>query len=218
MMVQVKPATEPEAIAARPRRILRRLALATGLFVLVSFAVGFVAASLQHGHGLTGRHGAIVAVAVLLAVGLGWLLVREMRTSTGEEPLTRQERLNRNLVIASGVLGGLTAFIIMMANRDGDPAYFFSNAPIPRGIALAIILLLGIAVPVIAYFWHRNVDEQEADAYKTGALYGFYVYALGAPLWWFAARGGLLPPPDGFIIYYATVLVVGAVWMWKKYR
>jgi hypothetical protein len=218
MMVKVmKAVTEPEAIAARPSRALRRVALGTGALFFAAVAVGVVIASIDHGHGVTGRHGAIVGVLLAMTAGCLWFLLRDMRAPTGEEPLTRQERMNRNLLIASGLLGGVTGAVLMIASRETDPGAILSNAPLPPALALAIVLILGVALPVIGYFWHKTVDEQEADAYKTGALYGFYVYGIGAPLWWFAARGGLLPPPDGVIIYYATLLVVGVVWMWKKY-
>jgi NADH:ubiquinone oxidoreductase subunit 6 (subunit J) len=219
MMEQVmKPAFEQQAISARPWRWMRRVALSLGLVVLAGVAAGLIVGSIDHGHGISGRIAAILTLVVLLAIGCFWLLVRELRTPTGEEPPTRQERLNRNLLIVSGALGGLTAAVLMLAGRQSGSAELFSNAPLPPALALALVLLLGIAVPVIAYFWHRNVDEQEADAYKTGALYGMYVFGVGAPTWWLAARGGLVPPPNGFVIYYATITVVGVIWIWKKYR
>ena len=218
MMVQaMKPTTESDVIAARPGRMLRIVALATATLFLVAVAVGVMVASARHGHGLTGRLGAIVGALLALGIGCSWLLAREMRRPTGEEPLTPQERLNRNLLIGSGLLGGLTALVAIVGSGL-KPTDLFSDAPLPPMIALAIVLMLGIALPVIGYFWHKTVDEQEVDAYKTGALYGFYVYGIGGPLWWFAARGGLVPPLNGVILYYATIAVVGAVWMWKKHR
>ena len=40
---------------------------------------------------------------------------------------------------------------------------------------------------------------------------------IGAPVWWFAWRGGFAPEPDGVIIYAVTVSVLGIIWIWKKY-
>jgi hypothetical protein len=40
---------------------------------------------------------------------------------------------------------------------------------------------------------------------------------IGAPVWWFAWRGGFAPEPRGVIIYVATVSVLGIIWIWKKY-
>ena len=155
---------------------------------------------------------------MLMLLGTGFLLVRQLKAQTGEDPLTHKERLNRNLLIVSGLLGGATSLAMAFAVEGGLESGALSNEPLPPVVAVLLILVLGVLVPVISFFWHRIIDEQEADAYKTGAVYAFYVFGIGAPVWWLAWRGGFVPPPDGFIIYFATVFTLGAVWLWKKYR
>ncbi len=139
--------------------------------------------------------------------------------SKSKEPLSRKERLNRNILIGCAVLGGVLG--VSLAIFEPDPAEnfsIFSKAPIPAIAAIIFAVIWGIIVPVISFFWHRTVDEQEAHAYREGAYYAFYLYVFGAPLWWILWRGGLLPEPDGIAIYYATLLTCGGVWLWKKYR
>ena len=198
--------------------LLFGLGLATLAFVLLT--IGFVAAHLQHGRVLSTTGALILAAFILAAIGCGWLLVRALRTPTSEAPLTRKERLNLNLLIASGVIGALMGAVIMIAGGEGlDHSRVFSSSPLPPAIALIMVLLTGLLVPALSIYWHRAaVDEQEADAYKTGALYAVYVYMIGAPLWWFGWRGGFVPPPDGITLYLVTIGTLGVVWTWKKYR
>ncbi|HEV7232645.1 MAG TPA: hypothetical protein VGN36_00270 [Sphingorhabdus sp.] len=136
-------------------------------------------------------------------------------------PLSKRERLNRNLLIACLVLGAVMGLVMgLVESRDasGDIS-MFSNSPLPTGIALAFAFVWVVIVPAIAWYWHRYaVDEQERHAYREGAYYAFYAYGVGAPLWWLLWRGGLVPEPDGIVIYYITIGVCGVVWLWKKYR
>jgi drug/metabolite transporter (DMT)-like permease len=152
----------------------------------------------------------------VLALGCGLLLVREVR-QVGGDPLTRQERLNRNLQIIAGLLGFVLALTIDLIGGSAEDGALSSD-PLPPTAAILLILVLGVLVPAISIYWHRIIDEQEADASKTGALFAFYFFGIGAPLWWLAWRGGFAPPPNGFTIYFATMTVMGVVWLWKKYR
>jgi len=203
----------------RFRRSLRIFGFGSGVLIPVCFTIGFVAAHLDHDHDFTTRGIAILAGVITLGLVCAWLLARELKKPTGEEPLTPKERLNRNILIACGGLGGLMGASMMLV-QGGLPegGGLFSNEPMPTWMAAVMVAIIGGLLPVVSYFWHRTVDEQEADAYKTGALWGLYVYMLGAPVWWFAWRGGFAPEPNGTAIYFATVLTVGAVWIWKKYR
>ena len=201
-------------------RWLRIVGLSLAAVFLVGVAGGFAAAHLERGEGLGLVAIAFLAADALLLAGCVWLIVRDVRRPTGEEPLTKKERLNRNLLIGSGALGGVMGVLVMLAsNQDLAKASVFSDAPLPAGVALLMVLVLGLVVPAISIYWHRSaVDEQEADAYKTGALWGMYVFMIGAPLWWFARRGGFAPEPNGIVIYFATITTMGVIWIWKKYR
>lgn len=221
MMAWRQEVTDPDTVVpSRFWKFLRIVGLSLALVFLMGVAAGFLASHLE-------RHGGIDALAVaflgalaLVTIACGWLMLREIRKPTGEEPLTPKERLNRNILIGCGLLGGIMG-VVMAVSGDGGLANgtgVFSNEPLPAGVAIVLVLIVGVLVPAISIYWHRLVDEQEADAYKTGALFAFYVYALGAPLWWLAWRGGFAPSPNGFVIYFATMLTVGSIWLWKKYR
>jgi hypothetical protein len=201
-------------------RLLRIAGL--GLVTLFSIGVvtGYVASHVERGKPFGWVAILVLVGTVLVALGCGWLLQRELRKSSDGGPLTRREKLNRNIIIGCGLLGFLLAILMMLGgDRDLARNNAFSDAPLPTGIAIVMVLLVGVLLPIVSVFWHRSaVDEQEADAYKTGALYALYVYMIGAPVWWFAWRGGFAPPPNGIAIYLITVATVGIIWMWKKYR
>lgn len=158
-----------------------------------------------------------ILIALIAAIaGLGYLaykVIVDHRNQTG--PLSKKERLNRNILIGCGVLGTIVGFA--MANLGSDAGYIFSDAKIPTIVALGLAAIFGIFLPIISLIWHRNIDEQEAHAYKEGAFYALCFYAIAAPVWWILWRGGLVPEPNGVIIYYLTLFIVGLVWVKKKY-
>ncbi len=206
------------------RSPLWRWAKIVGASTLALFAggmvAGYLAAHFEDGGSFDAAGLAVLGVLVLIAAGSLWLLLRVARRPAGEAPATPREALNRNILIACGLLGGLMAAFVMIGSPEGiDGSSMFDNSPLPRGLAIALVVVTGVLVPLLSIHWHRNAtDEQEEDAYKTGALYGIYVYWTLAPAWWFAWRGGLTGEPNGVVIFMATVCTVGIIWTWKKYR
>jgi hypothetical protein len=146
-------------------------------------------------------------------------MMNSMPNKEAKTPLTKKERLNLNLVIALGMLGGILGVVLAVVEKDGDAALLMSHSPLPAGIALGIAFVWVVIVPVVAWFWHtRAIDEQEASAYRDGGYYSAYAYLILAPTWWLLWRGGLMPQPDGVAIYFAFAMIWTAVWFWKKYR
>ena len=218
---KVRKMLEPQTTAAG---LLWRWAGIVGLTLAMAFllgvGVGFVKAYSDHGDGPDLKAVTILAALVIAFAGCGWLLQRLIRSARPDEPLTAKERLNRNILIAAGLLGGIIGMVLTLSGASGPPGFadVFSDGPLPLGLAVALVLTVGVLVPAISLYWHRHaVDEQEAAAYKNGALIALYVYMIGAPVWWFAWRGGFAPEPDGVIIYAVTVSVLGIIWIWKKY-
>lgn len=221
-MTRVRDMNDENDTAPSPIwRIVKIAGLGLGTLFCIGMVAGFSAAAFGAGEAIGAMDIAILTGLVLIAIGAGWLLVRNLRPARAEEPLTPREKRNRNILTVSGLLGGAMGVLIMLAQgvEPGAPMQLFSSDPLPATVAIILVVLTAVVLPVISYFWHRTaIDEQEADAYKTGALWGLYLFMIGAPVWWFAWRGGFAPAPDGVAIYFATITVVGAVWTWKKYR
>lgn len=194
------------------------LLLATAMIFCLGIGVGMTMAHIDKGGGISAKFALLMAADAALLVVLGYALarhVRKMRAATG--PLTRRETLNRNILIACGLLGGVIALVLVLAS-GGENFAAFSDAPLPPAIAITLALVTGIAVPALSYYWQKHAsDEQEIDAYEKGTVAGFYLYAIGAPTWWLLWRGGLLPEPNGILIYFATIFLVGIVWMRRKH-
>lgn len=140
----------------------------------------------------------------------------ETPVTEDKEPLTAKERMNRNILIGCMLLGGVIGMALALAG-PGGPDSAFSNEPIQPWLAIVIGLVWGVGMPIATLFWQRYIDEQEADAYRWGAYYGFLVYTVGAPLWWILWRGGLVPEPNGVIIYYIVLGTAGFEWLRRKY-
>ncbi len=184
--------------------------------------VGVIAASKEDGNALSAT--AIVIIALFVAI-IGaliyaqWKLARRIATSGGE--MTSRERLNRNIMIACAVMGGIIGLVLSIVGgvMPSEPMAIFSDSPLPVALAILLTVFWGIIMPVIAWFWHtRAIDEQEANAYRDGGYYAAYAYLIGAPAWWFLWRGGVLPEPDGVAIFAAFAIIWTTVWYWKKYR
>ena len=199
-------------------RRLSIVALSVMLCFLILSLAHYVSSELNDANGLDLTNGVAIAF-VVLTLGCAWLLVRQVRATIGDDPLTRQERLNRNVQVASVVVA-IVLVMTMSGGVDGEVEGhgILSNAPLPPAAVILPILIFGMIAPAISLYWHCIIDEQEADAYKSGALGALYVFGYGAPVWWLAWRGGFVAPPDGFIIYFATMTVASAIWLWKKYR
>lgn len=133
------------------------------------------------------------------------------------------ERANHRLLVMSGALGGLIGFTMVIVPLLHLPpgtkpgSFDMLTAPLPLWFAILVALLWGVFLPVISFRWHRVVDEHESRAYRDGALAGYYVVGLGAPVWWFLWRGGVLPALQAEWMYLAMMATCGIVWMWRKY-
>ena len=169
--------------------------------------------------GVLGGFGAII-------VGLAYTIWRNAnKLKAGGEPTTKREKLNRNIVLACGLLGGVMGVIMAatgIANtpaESADPLSHLFSGPLPVAVVLPLAFFWAVIMPVIAWFWHtRAIDEQEASAYRDGGYYAAYAFLILAPVWWLLWRGSLLPEPDGIAIYLIFSLIWSAVWFWKKYR
>ena len=163
-------------------------------------------------------------VAMMAALGVAfWGYAKKLKASG--EPMTRREKLNRNIILACGLLGGVMGAVMAAGgflnapDKSGDPLSVLFTGPMPVAVALALVFFWAVVMPVVAWFWHtRAIDEQEASAYRDGGYYAAYAFLVLAPLWWLLWRGGFLPEPDGVAIYLIFSVIWSAVWFWKKYR
>jgi hypothetical protein len=134
------------------------------------------------------------------------------------EPLTRKERINRNILIGCGVAGGLIGAALIANAGHIQGASNVLNAPMSAPLALGLVFVWTVLLPIVAVYWHRIIDEQEASAFKDGALWSGYAFIIGAPAWWALAKAGLVAAPDAMICVAVVSYIWSGVWLWKKYR
>lgn len=167
--------------------------------------------------------GSFVAIIAALTY-IVWRNVKSMRAEG--EPMSRREKLNRNIMVACGLIGGVIGIVLAVTgtlavpdDSMADPFSLFASGPLPLTVTLSLVFAWAVIMPVLAWLWHtRAIDEQEANAYRDGGYYAAYAYLILAPVWWILWRGGLLPEPDGVAIYATFAVIWTAVWFWKKYR
>jgi hypothetical protein len=208
------------------RRILWVLLAFLGIVMTAGAIAGYLAEHQAQGGGpLDTKGGIALGVFIAIGGGLAYSIFRNGRTiKLTQEPLTRRERLNRNIMVGCGVLGGLIGIALAIGGIDQQGIDVFSTSFLSEksiSPALAILLVVGwaIVMPVVAWIWHtRAIDEQEASAYRDGGYYSAYIYLIGAPTWWILWRGGFAPEPNGVAIFLIFSSIWSAVWFWKKYR
>lgn len=200
-----------------------------GLGIVMTFGAiaGFMSEHQADGGGVMGGFSlGVIGGFFAIIAGLAYAIWRNaQKLKASGEPTTKREKLNRNIILACGVIGGVMGAVIAAAGiatmPDGstDPLLILSVGKLPVAVVVPLVFFWAVVMPVIAWFWHtRAIDEQEASAYRDGGYYAAYAYLILAPTWWLLWRGGLLPEPDGVAIFIAFSLIWSAVWFWKKYR
>lgn len=183
--------------------------------------VGFLSGHRDHGGPMSPAGMAVLAIMAVGLVGGAVALFRfrhlAMPNSAAKAP---SERANHRLIAWTGALGGVIGLAMAIATSQGagpgERLDILSGA-IPGWFAVLIAFLWGVVLSAMTWRWHRVIDEHEREAYRDGAVAGYYVMAIGAPVWWFLWRGGLLPAVDAFWLFMAVMIASGGVWMWRKY-
>lgn len=202
-------------------RILGMILCGFGIIMLLGAITGFLSAHMEEsGRALNTTDYAILAafisVTLVLAFAI-WRLFRQMKRSDQKVP--QREKVYNRFLIGSFLFGGVTGLILAMTGSfDETEAGLISNDAMSPMLAIILSIALGVIVPAITFYWHKNlVDEQEEAAYRFGALIAMYAFWFIAPVWWLLWRGGMLPEIDGIALYFITIFVALIVWFWKKY-
>lgn len=207
-------------------RILWIILASLGIVMVAGAIAGYMAEHNAQGGGPLGTAGIVTfSIFAALIAGLSYAIwTNSRKLKANNEPLTKRERLNRNILLGCGIGGGIVGLTISLnsaltATPDSDAIDLFVSSSIPPMVALLLAFIWVIIMPVIAWVWHkRAIDEQEASAYRDGGYYAAYAYLIGAPTWWMLWRGGLVPEPNGVAIFMLFTIIWSVVWYWKKYR
>jgi hypothetical protein len=210
-----------EDAGSNGKRILWMSLCGFGIIMLLGAITGFLSAHMEEGGGPLNIAGyAILAAFICVTLALAfaiWRLFRQMKRSDQKVP--QREKVYNRFLIGSFIFGGVTGLILALTGSfDETEAGLISNDAMSPMLAIILSIALGVIVPAITFYWHKNlVDEQEEAAYRFGALIAMYAFWFIAPVWWFLWRGGILPAIDGIILYFITIFVALIVWFWKKY-
>jgi hypothetical protein len=210
-----------EDAGSNGKRILWMSLCGFGIIMLLGAITGFLSAHMEEGGGPLNLAGyAILAAFICVTLALAfaiWRLFRQMKRSDHKVP--QREKVYNRFLIGSFIFGGVTGLILALTGSfDETEAGLISNDAMSPMLAIILSVALGVIVPAITFYWHKNlVDEQEEAAYRFGALIAMYAFWFIAPVWWFLWRGGILPAIDGIILYFITIFVALIVWFWKKY-
>jgi hypothetical protein len=204
------------------RHILWMTLAGLGMVMTAGAITGFLAEHQDDGGGALSVM-AISALATFIAIigGLAFVFWRNaQKLNTSGEQMTRREKLNNRILAACAVSGGLIGLVLVISgDLSTQNPNMFSSDPISPIVAVTLAILIGILLPLVSWYWHeRVIDEQEEQAYRSGALMGMYAFWFVAPVWWLLWRGGMLPAPDGVALYLMTTFIALIVWFWKKYR
>ncbi len=205
-----------------------RLAIVIGLTFALIFSVGVIVGffTSHTGGGISSGDVLVGTPVVLFAALICWQLIVQVQRilGLGREKSGPRTRLVKTLWAFSIALGAVIGAATVLGTKKADHTSFgstfraaLSEAPLPPGIALALLLALGI-VALISIVYFRNIDEHERAAQGFASTIALNAYILVTLAWWIAARGGLAPPYDAAITFAIIVAIWYAGWLWQKYR
>jgi hypothetical protein len=201
------------------RRILAMVGYGVGVVFSAGGVAGFLGAHAQAGGGAMSVGGTLaLAMIALLGIACLTLLIRAAWrwSQTNQPPSPRQQRL-RLVLIGCIVAGVIIGMVMTGADLSGDNDGNLFNSPLPVWLAVLMMLLWGVAMPLLTWVWHRSIDEHEAEAYRDGAVLAGYALLFGAPLWWMLEALGFAPPPDPILLLGGFSVVWTGVWLVRKY-
>lgn len=213
---------EGEAKPSSKLTILWIILLGLVAIFVAGIMAGYLIAHFSHdGATFSLLTAAISLGGMIIIVSCIYLALRLYRTRPEElVPVTRKEKLSRNIIMASGFLGGLIGLVLVISSPDfGDDAFvIFSDSPIPPSIAIIMSAIIGLIIPALTFYWHKNaIDEQESFIARSSALPAFYFFLLAGPIWWILARGDVAPPVNGIWLYFITLTIFYVFYIKNKY-
>ena len=208
--------TEGQTVTSHAWRWVQIVFSGLALLFALGFLTGTVVAALDTGSFTTKAIIYLLSGFLVIAASAYWLFTLQPFAGAPGPISPRTKRASLYLMLA-GALGGLLSLGLAIGGGiDGGVGELFSNAPLPRTLAIVLALIYLVGVPIIGWQWHRSIDEHEAAANSQGALAGIYAYSLIAPVWWLGERAGILPSQEPMIVFIVVMAVWGVVWAVKR--
>jgi drug/metabolite transporter (DMT)-like permease len=134
------------------------------------------------------------------------------------QDLSPRRRLYWSSLGGAALVGGIIGMLLQLDGSVTGPETLFGDAPLSPNFALAAAALwaVGIAGSCLAY--HRAIDDHEERAWLWAGLAGWYAFIVPAPAWWVLHRASIAPPVDAMMLFFVSMLVNAAVWLWLKFR
>ena len=117
------------------------------------------------------------------------------------------------------VIGGVVGAGLVADQPGGrDLTETLVSGSLSAGFAIGASLLwvVGLAIGMILY--HRSIDDHEERAWLWAGVAGWYAFIFPAPVWWVLHRAGLAPPADAMLLFFLSLIVNCAVYLWLKFR
>jgi len=196
------------------RQIAGALAIGFSVGLLSGGIFGFGVVLSQEKFSLT----ALAVCLVCLVVGgfTIWRAYRKFPSLRDGDPDTPRARRIGKL---SFVTLAITIAIVLPFAVTGDTfegGAFLSNDPVPAWVAYYLGAMWIFAMPPMMYLFRQNMDEIEKAEMQFGEMIGFQFFAITAPAWWIASRGGLAPEPDIMILFAITLAVALLANLYRK--
>ncbi len=134
-----------------------------------------------------------------------------------EDGLLRYKRDQRRRTLSylvslaiAGIGGGLLAYVLNLAKAS------------PGGLdgSTAIVLALLFVATMMAANWLylRSADELTWAINIRASFWALMFFVALYPVWLILWTGGLVPKPDAETLYFLTLLVAGAAFLWNRFR
>lgn len=205
----------PEFGKLQERKTPSRPFLAQILFCVgLSFPIGGLAALLADG--LDEGFGWFHFAGALVFFTIGVAAIRYAIRVGNFEPPTfgNSAGVNQIILLGSVLLGASISLYLILSGRIDD--ILDENFTLTTLEALGAFAIIALALVPSGYFWHKNVDEHDAAAAKSGALLALYTYIYAYMIWGIGAAAQLLPPVNDLALFLLVVFTFIGRWAYKR--
>lgn len=147
-----------------------------------------------------------------------------MDTGEGERLLAARRRRFWTIVALLVGTGALVGFFSGMyagytdaARAEGGVAAL-GPSDFPFVLRIAAVAAAVLAFAALTWWFTVSVDELEIADNLWGSTAGLYAYSILFPAWWALWKLEVTSEPDDWIIFAASLIVAGIVYLWRKWR
>jgi len=127
----------------------------------------------------------------------------DQATLTGEEKIARRSRRYRNIVIASGLFGGIIGFSLGFFDLGNGNLLTGQTEALRLPPAIAVLIAFGFLIGFVIWplYSLSKIDEHQQRNNMISMSAGWFAMIGAYPIWQSLAAGGFAEQPTAFGVF-----------------